>query len=1333
MLCFDLQINYEHLDGKNKLNKIASLIEYAEKQGLYSHLLHQLQTERPHVSWQPKIPTDIPQPYRGLSPFREEDASFFYGRTAYTVKLLAAIEEQVFTVLVSSSGGGKSSIVCAGLVPELRKQAKWYVVSFRPGKYPFRALAASLILHLETDLSETARLIEIERLTQALKEGTVSLRNVLSRIQEKHDALPLLFIDQFEEIFTLSSSGNTQQLFLDLLLTTIITEESLPYSPPWRVLLALRADFLGQALAYRPFADTLQGSLIILGPMDRNELYQAITQPAAQVGIYFETGLVDRILDDVGHEPGNLPLIQFALTQLWQRQEVAQLTHEAYEIIGKADGALAQYADEIYQKLNDVQKKQARYIFTQLVQPGIGTEDTRRIANRDDLQKNVWETILILADKRLVVTGRDEAGRETVELAHEALTRRWEQLQTWMQADRAFRLWQERLRVYRTQWEKTDQDPNALLRGAALAESEQWLTDSAYDLSQPEKAYIQTSLEQQRVEQEKADARLKQELAVAQKLTEEAEARQAIEAQRAMENQRAAKRLMAGVIILGLLAIGLGVAVYILDNTNQRLARETQESLSLSLAAFSDAILHEDTMLAHLLSIEADRRSVSPQAFQAIYDSSRLVNRPHLALRVEGFINVAKWNQEETLILSAGLDGTARIWDSQTGNLVLELPHEAQVYDAKWNEDQSRILTNSVDGTAKVWNAHTGELFLTLSHMSTVTNAMWNENESRILTNSVDGTAKVWDAESGELILILSHDNSVQNATWNGDESQILTNSVDSTAKVWDAESGELILILSHDESVTSAIWNEDESRILTISVDGAAKVWDAQTGELLFTLSHDDAVTNAIWNKDESRILTSSRDQIVKVWNAQTGDVLQSFTHSGSVTSAEWNKDESRILTNSDAIRIWDAETGELLLTLDYRVWGVQWNEDETSILGYGSDGNARVWDAQSGTLILALSDEDENQGPSAIKGATWNKDETSILTYHHNGKIQIWNALPHDLIPTLTHEDWVGDANWNRNESQILSYSDDGTARIWDSRTGEQLFMLAHNDVVWSAKWNRDESQIMTMSKDGTVKVWSAQTGEMIFQLTHDNWAWIAKWNNDESHIMTASRDGTTKVWDAKTGVLLFTVAHESEVWDAQWNQDESLVVTYDTRGPARVWDARTGEFLHTLNYEDWAEYVQWGLGPDEPFPLVISGEGAVTVRASEYNLGISYPWQHSGQSNQWSQYESRAVVIELDGGVRIWDSDPSIMLAEPEGDGTRVVTAKWNLDGSQIMVTTAGGSIIRYFIDQEDRLIEACKRATRNLSWDEWQFYLPSEPYRQTCNYLPVHPSIPEDQQP
>ena len=323
---------------------------------------------------------NLPCPYRGLFHFGPDDAEFFFGREVFVEELFAATQNRNFIPLLGASGSGKSSVVLAGLVPKLQNEGHWLFTHFRPGSEPFHALALALVPLYTQNLDATDKIIQARKLSQSLGDGEISLADVFAQIHQNHPtARVLLIADQFEEIYTLCADHKIRHSFLDSLLVSF---QSSAYQSQYNhVLVAtMRADFLGNALLYPPFGDVLKTDIKLISSMKHDELSQVIEKPAEKLGVTFEGGLVERILDDVEDEPGNLPLLEFALTELWKQRKGKQLTHTAYQHIGKVQGALARHADHNYGKLSATQKEQVRRIFIQLVHPGEGRQDTRRVA-----------------------------------------------------------------------------------------------------------------------------------------------------------------------------------------------------------------------------------------------------------------------------------------------------------------------------------------------------------------------------------------------------------------------------------------------------------------------------------------------------------------------------------------------------------------------------------------------------------------------------------------------------------------------------------------------------------------------------------------------------------------------------------------------------------------------------------------------------------------------------------------------------------------------------------------------------------------------------------------
>jgi len=293
----------------------------------------------------------------------------------------------------------------------------------------------------------------------------------------------------------------------------------------------MRADFYGRALQYRPLADALQGHVENLGPMSREELRAAIVQPAEDAKVSFDPGLVETLLDDVERKPRSLPLLQFALREMWGRQEKRKITRQSYDEIGGVEGALARggegnFAEKTEHGVNARIEAHFQRLFTRLVTPGEGQEDTRRIAERHELGDEVWSLAQRLAGEtnRLVVTNAQGPSHETAEVIHEALIRNWPTLAGWINRDRAFLSWLRQIKSNVETWAADPTDDGPLLRGGMLVQASDWFARRGDDFSPAERGYIKASIalrqreEDQKEASRQAETRRQQELATEQRL-----------------------------------------------------------------------------------------------------------------------------------------------------------------------------------------------------------------------------------------------------------------------------------------------------------------------------------------------------------------------------------------------------------------------------------------------------------------------------------------------------------------------------------------------------------------------------------------------------------------------------------------------------------------------------------------------------------------------------------------------------------------------------------------------------------------------------------------------
>ena len=420
-------------------------------------------------------------PYKGLSyfDFNDQDYKYFYGRESLTQNLLEKVETSNFMAIVGASGSGKSSVLRAGLLQQLKHSDRYEIRILKPEGNPLQNLALAFVDKSQLQIRRSTQQKEAEKL---LEDGADGLRRL---VQNSDSQRVILVVDQFEEAFTLCQESTLRQQFFETLLGALKTTND-----RLCVILAMRSDFVGRCFeqSYGGLADQVQNNLVAVLPMKPSELDKAITGPATSVGLDIESELVKQLLDDVESSPGNLPLLQYTLQELWKQRQSDTLELKTYVHLGGVTRTLQKRANEVYNALDPKQQQTARHIFLSLTQPGEGSEDTRRrvpqrsLVTAQHAEFTVAAVVKKLADANLIVTnevisGTDASRVAVVDVAHEALIRHWDQLRNWLDKSREALLKQRNIENAFRDWVQHDYARDYLLQGSKLSEAEHYLKD----------------------------------------------------------------------------------------------------------------------------------------------------------------------------------------------------------------------------------------------------------------------------------------------------------------------------------------------------------------------------------------------------------------------------------------------------------------------------------------------------------------------------------------------------------------------------------------------------------------------------------------------------------------------------------------------------------------------------------------------------------------------------------------------------------------------------------------------------------------------------------------
>jgi WD40 repeat protein len=1185
----------------------------------------------------PQIGLSDIQPYLGLAAFTEKDAEFFFGRRRAVEKLVESLRSRPrFLGVMGPSGSGKSSIIQAGLIPVLRQGSipgsdRWDFIIVRPADNPFEQL-------------------EIKGLAGASKNLAVASSSWIKHVGRERF---LLILDQFEE-FLATCPPHLRQDFWDQLSNLLQAEEI-----PVIVMIVMRDDFFSSLAQQAPsalFEWIEHGFVHISSNLEADEIKEIVQEPARKVGLHFEEGLADVIVNDVlasssenGGRAGRstvLPLLEFALTQLWERQKEGFLTHNAYNAIGKVTGGLTLWADKAYRALKiEGYGLLARRILTDLVNLSDEQQrpDSKRRRSLDELSRvegereSVHKIVQRLADARLVTTS-SEKGSVNVEIIHDSLIKEWKKLRNWLKEDRSFLAWDRDAEKDAQEWIGTfpeiesRRDEGKLLRGLDLNEAEKWLKEREKDLSQPERDYIHASI------------RLRDE-----------------EHQRRRRNMQ----VLAAISIVAL--VFAGFAGYQWDRSEN----QKQEAFALYQASQSEIIkgTSEGLIRSVTLAIESLRNRETAQGVQALRYALELLPRPFAQLtHKEQVFRIAFSPDGKKLATRGRRDNTSRIWDAETGRELIRLDHDGPVWTIAFTPDGQRLVTISNNNTSMLWEVDTGEpLAKTKFENTSCIRASWtlsaDKKKVAIFEYDKNKTVDIYGIETGRLLIRVAQDVPVMAYGFGGkDGKKFVIISQDNTSRIWDTETGRLLTTVKQDSWVLSADFSPDGQKLATAS-ENVAKIWDAQTGQQLAKMEHNGWVESVAFSPDGKKLATGSLDNTARIWDVQTGQQLIRMEHERPVSFLDFSRDGKRLVT-------------------------VDW------------DNVSRVWDTETGSQTAWIKDE----GP--VRDVALSPNGKKLATASGNNSSRIWNLEVGECLPRMEHEDWVNDITFSPDGKKIATASDDRTAKIWDAETGKELASFIHDGPVVSVAFSPDGNSLATASGDQIVRILDVETGKQLTSIKHGN----AKlsFSPDGKKLATGSYDGTAKIWDVETGIGLAVFQNKGWVWQTAFSPDgKKLAIAASTESVARIWDVETGRQLCVMKHDSWVQSVAFS--PDGK-KLATSAQDK-TARVWDVETGKQLVrMDHDGivLHITFSPDGRTLATASTDRTARVWDVDTGRQLTEIEFSSP-VQSVAFSPDGKRLATASRDHMAKVWLIETDDLICEACNRLKFNLtSKDWWQKY-------------------------
>ncbi len=1193
---------------------------------------------------------DERNPYKGLRAFTETDAREFFGRGELIASLLARLREDGprsrFLAVVGPSGSGKSSVVRAGLVPAIRDRAlgnpeEAFVAEMFPGPHPMDELEAALL---------RIAVRPAPRLRDRLDAGSRGLLEAIGLVLPG-EGEAVLVVDQFEEVFTLTRDEREREQFLESLRVAAADPES-----RLRVIVTLRADFFDRPLLYPRFGELLAERTEAVPPLTPDELEQAIRGPAEGVGVRPEPGLVAEMIADVAHQPGALPLLQYALTELFERRDDDRLTLSAYRDIGGVAGALSARADRIYQGIDPPGRRATQQVFLRLVTLGEGRQDTRRRVARSELaalevdMEAIDRVVDTFGRHRLLTFDREPATREpTVEIAHEALLRAWGRLRTWIDGAR------EDLRLGRvlsraaTEWRGSGEDPSFLMRGVRLEQFETWAGATDLAIGRLERAYVKASVEQRDRERTEEGLRREHEVLI---------------------ERRSTRRLRGLVAVFAAAALIAGSLTVVATNQSGRAEREARVAAARELAAAAVSNLEADPELSVLLAIKAVETTrssdgtVLPEAEEALH---RAVTASRLDLEVPQIGGLVAWSPRGVFVTEGPENsGTIDIRDDETGDRVLAFEaHDGDINDVAFSPDGSRLASTGDDGRLMVWDASTGRLISSLS-----------------------GSGSAWGPS-------FSEDGSVVAAAWNQESNAL------GEVQVLDLSTDRVISTIPFDGAIDTAL-SPDGKHLAVVGwwvMERIGAVFDVDTGEEAFSLNGPNCCTvpdsrGVSWSPDGRYVAATSEDT-TRVFDADKGSLRHTlFGHAGFVFSIAWSPDSSRLVTGGSdgTAKVW-----RIGATGVRELWSLSARETRSGVVGvaFSPDGT-RVMAGDAGISAVKIwgigpdgGAEWANFPASGTPAAEFTPDGQRVVTRTANeiSGVSIWDLTTRREVrrfgPAL--DDFVIDS---------LDVSPDGRAialggwsahhccggdvvRVWDSASGEELYRIPHAFDVEDVAFSPEGEYLLTASELGTARIVDRSGRDIrVLQEDHEFNVNAARFSPDGLLVATAASLGLgepgrshVKIWDWARGEVVRTITQgiSSQSPVVEFDPAGSRIVTAGPEGPVEIWDVKSDQLV-----------------------AVLEGQSGGVADVA------------------FSPDGSRLATAGRDGTVRLFDADTGAQQLVLRSSGCAVRDVTYSPDGTKLASTSCDGVRI-WALDIDDLLEIARQDVTRQFSAEECRRYL------------------------
>lgn len=1273
-------------------------------------------------------------PFPGLRPFAAEEDFLFFGREQQTNELLELLRVHRFLAVVGTSGSGKSSLVRAGLLPALyggtmvSVGSRWEVAVMRPGGNPIRNLAQSLI---DCDLYDSDDPESLPRIMATLRRSRNGLVEAIrqSDLGERHNLL--LVVDQFEELFRFRADSLEQQEvaseFAQLLLAAANAKDI-----PIYVTLTMRSDYLGECAQISGLAEAVNHGEYLIPRLTRDQRRDAIERPVAVGGGQISGRLINQLLNEVGDDVDQLPVLQHTLMRIWDHwendhEEGEPIDIRHYESVGGLNHALSQHADEVFRELGTAQAQLlCERIFKALTECGTDGRGIRRPTTMATLCQivdgSVGEVLAVLDAFRKVgrtfVMPQEEVPIESttvVDISHESLMRVWQRLRIWVdeesQSVRVYRRLAETALLFADNRAGHYREPDLSIASAWREQSDpnsHWANRYSVGFEDAV-AFLEESQNAAKAEEEKRELRRQRELQQAQQLA------QAQQKARRRSQGFTACAIVATIIVcfFWMKANSSAKQAQVSEALAKQSAEDAQVSEALAKQNAKKALVNEQFAKEARQAAELQREIAESEAQRnrlGLYAASiRQAERELVssASRNAGLLQLDQWNH------ATGVDGTAnspamRDWEwYYLKGLARSLKADPRIeslklgsrvnFAGKWSPDGKLLAVTGLGKQVLIIDALSKQIIQSFNRktLEFCPRIQWSPDAKSIAIDAWWGAVEVYDVETGLLTQVLNHNGGNTNSTlsWNRHQNLIAYSLDEGKIGIYDMDQGQLVHVIPTSSRIHAIEWSPDGKQLAYSVIPGGLHVIDFPSLEVSYKLG-SRYVDRLRWTPDGTRIICQDAQpsQLFVVTLAEDTHTKAVESGIGGIWGMAMHPDQPWVALSGPR--------GEIGI-FDYEQ--LQLND---SISGFSGMMVGVDWRPQGDLLFVSGL----TQGATMLVDVSKKRRTLLETGVDRTGDDALASALDCKLAPDGHRVSLTSDV-----PGRIL------IADLSDQRITSQI-ETPLNELVYSYAWTEDGKRL-AVAGEKTLLVLDGDSPSQIdasFSLENIGRVATLEWSSDGEFLaftqgMNAKSEWGVFQFNEGALELLQLDGIDSLPNAVSWHPTKSiLAVGLGQVGrdgsPVQLWDVPKSQLLLTIPTNEIKvqdlEFSNKGerlaVAFDRPAGLVaFESSGSIAVFSAEDGESLgSFPLQSVRLSDiQWNSTDQRIATSSFDGNVRIWRDDGTELLTLNPFESAPVRSAFWDSSGGTLIACSMRNTYLNSW-SIEDSLNEVSVQGSPEL---------------------------------